>query len=114
MRNKFHSVVHTIQSHKYDIFGLTETFVKTGQSLLSIPNYTIYRNDIDKKGKRGVAIIISDKLKVEPFSLNSNISDNIEILSIKIQAGFSKSIIIVCVYRHPKYDIHKVPIEGFQ
>jgi len=57
-------------------------------------------------------VIVRDFIKVIEFDL-SDLPEcsNIEVLTIKCQVGFNKSIIISCLYRHPIYQKHTVDLD---
>jgi hypothetical protein len=77
--------------------------LKKGQAFAPFIGYSCIRNDGDFKC-RGVAILHKVFIKANIFDLClENISCNIELLSVKFQLGFHKSIIVVVIYRHPDY-----------
>lgn len=94
---EFHSVV---EYYSPQIIGLTETWLNNviQSSYLSLPSYTIYRNDRNTRGG-GVLLAINSKLK----SCIVQEQSECEILAVDIMLLFKK-IRVICVYIPPNVD----------
>lgn len=89
------------------IILLTETLLKPHfpDVLISIPGYTLYRNDrlVDNGG--GVAIYVKDVINHEPSNvtiLNTYATDPVESIWIEIKIGAVR-FTIACIYRPPRF-----------
>jgi exonuclease III len=77
--------------------------LKTGQAFAPFLGYSCIRSDGDFKC-RGVAILHKAFIKANVINLClENISSNNELLCVKFQLGFYKSIIVAVINRHPDY-----------
>ena len=95
-----------------DVLCITETWLlsNTPDEFVSIPNYKIYRKDKGRGG--GVCIYVKCSLKVNVITLRipiqTDLEDTIPIqteiedIYLSIQCEKYPSIIVGCVYRHPK------------
>ena len=81
-------------------------------SLPHILGYTFLRHDRSNKGG-GVAFYVKNALNPQKLDLMKEQKDNYELLSIKVQLGKFKSIIISSFYR-PKFDLTKNDITILQ
>jgi hypothetical protein len=101
--SKYHDTNQLVNSKDYDIFCISESCLKKGQAFAPSLGYSCLRNDGDFKC-RGVAILHKVFLKANVIDLCiENISGNIDLLCVKFQLGYHKSIIVVVIYRHPDY-----------
>ena len=67
---------------------------------VNIPSYNIYRDDQGRGG--GVCIYVKDYLKVNILENCSEKHEGIEAKWLSVQHRKLPSVIIGCVYRHPK------------
>jgi hypothetical protein len=82
---------------------VTESCIRKGQAFVPFAGYNCIRADGDCKS-RGVAILHKSHIKATSFDLSvENLSSNIELLCVKFQLDFNKSILVVVIYRHPDY-----------
>lgn len=107
VKRKYSQLHNLLEFHKYGIFCVTETLLKENHELLKLHNYIFLRNDITTKGQRGVGIFVHNDIlaKTVIFSIENN---NIEAQIIKIQINKTKSMLVGCIYRHPKYTAHVI------
>jgi len=87
LKNKINLVQCVLSEHHYDVLCFSETLLKKEHQILQFPGYNIIRNDITKKGQRGIAILINDKLKCWECKYEI-MSENIEMLMVKVQNSF--------------------------
>lgn len=69
-------------------------------SFINIPTYILYREDCGRGG--GVCLFVKDYLKVTEIMNSTEKQEGIEIKWLSIQHRKLPSIILGCVYRHPK------------
>ena len=85
-----------------DVLCVSETWLlpHTSDTLVNIPNYTIHRCD---KG-RGAGVCIYAKKCLNPTIVNTDVTthSDVEDVFIKVQCRKLPSVIIGCMYRHPK------------
>jgi len=104
LRKKYFLLKHLLDKENYDILCITESLLKPFHLIADFPGYNMIRSDIQKKGQRGVAVIYKTELKTSHYILKyDDLSNNLELISIKVQSSYFKSFIISCVYRHPLY-----------
>ena len=72
----------------------------TSDRFVNITNFKIFRNDHGRGG--GVCIYVSSDLSATPINMNMEKFNGIEDLWLTIQCRKLPSIIIACIYRHPK------------
>jgi hypothetical protein len=100
---KYHEAHQLVPSKNYDIFCVTESCIKKGQAFVPFAGYNCTKADGDCKS-RGVAILHKSHIKATSFDLSvENLSSNIELLCVKFQLDFNKSILVVVIYRNPDY-----------
>ena len=91
-----------INENNLDVLCVSETWIdpNTSDRFVSIPNFKIFRNDHGRGG--GVCIYVSSDLSATPINMNKENVDGIEDIWLTIQCRKLPSIIVACIYRHPK------------
>ena len=109
----FDEVNLMIKERNLDILCVSETWLlpHTPDRFVTIPNFNVFRNDSGRGG--GVCIFVKDTLnaKVLTLPINSRAEARevkIEDIFVTVQSCMFPSIIIGCIYRHPK-----APAESF-
>lgn len=108
--NKFQEIFSMIYKSKFDIIGISETWLKPSilDSAVKIPGFNMYRCDRDLRKGGGVAFYVSSKLKCkELFSISHfcSDSDNYELLILEVSSNVDK---LVCgvTYIPPRVNFH--------
>ena len=88
-----------------DILCVTETWLYSyiNDAFVNISTYKVYRGDHGRGG--GVCIYVRSNLTVTELNTSMEKQDGIEDIWITVQQCKFPSIIIGCVYRHPKADV---------
>ena len=91
-----------IKGQNIDILCVSETWLYPSikDVFVNIPGYNIYRQDHGRGG--GVCLFIKNSLKVTELKLGIERQEGVEDKWVSIQHKKFPSIIIGCVYRHPK------------
>ncbi len=91
-----------VSERNIDILCVSETFLLpyTPDEYVNIPNYMIFRCD-DGRGE-GACIYVSDSLNRIPVVINNPKKLGVEDVWVTAQSKKWPSIIIGCIYRHPK------------
>ena len=102
--SSINEIIILLSEENIDILCISESWLlpHTPDSFVSIPNYNIFRNDSGRGG--GVCMYVKDSLKVNVISLNLPSPSGIEDIYLSIQYEKHPSIIVGCMYRHPKAD----------
>ena len=102
LQGNFDEINILISERNIDILCISETWLSSHipDAFVNIPNYTLYRHD-NGRGS-GVCIYVKQPLHSVKIDLNITHQTGIEDLWIKIQCRKLPSIIIGCIYRHPK------------
>ena len=85
-----------------DILCMSESWLypSISDSFVNIPSYNIYRQDYGRGG--GVCMFVKNHLKVTELKMETEKHEGVEDKWISVQHRKFPSIIIGCVYRHPK------------
>ena len=85
-----------------DVLCIGETWIEPNieDSHLSIPGYKIFRCDYGRGG--GVCVYVKSDLSATLINLDTAKVPGIEDLWITVQSRKLPSVIIGCIYRHPK------------
>lgn len=91
-----------INSRDVDVICISETLLipLISDNWISIHNYTVYRKDKGRGG--GVCMYVKNTLKSNKITLNDINHPGIEDIYVTIQRNKLPSLIIACIYRHPK------------
>lgn len=91
-----------INERNIDILCISETWLSshTPDAYVNIPNYTIYRCD-NGRGS-GVCIYVKQSLNSDIIVTNIPQQTGVEDIWIRVQCRKLPSVIIGCIYRHPK------------
>ncbi len=91
-----------VKERNIDVFCVGESWLLPNlpDVYVSIPGYKIFRCDNGRGG--GVCIYVRDILTVNMMNLNVSKQEGIEDVWVTVQCRKLPSIIIGCVYRHPK------------
>ena len=88
-------------TNKPDILLFTEIKPKNGQppevSSLNIPGYTVYTNDLNENGTRGVCIYVNSQIKSSDVKINGH--EFKDCVSVKISASKKYTTLLQCIYR---------------
>ena len=106
-----------VRERNLDILCVTETWIYSymPDTFINIPNFNVYRCDYGRGG--GSCIFLHQDLKVTQLERNIDRVEGIEDVWITVQCRKLPSVIIGCIYRHPKataisfdylFDIFKV------
>ncbi|CAH2242407.1 jg7686 [Pararge aegeria aegeria] len=100
-----------IKTHNPTIILITETHLHAGinDSLINLPNYTLFRLDRKNKKGGGVAVYTLMTLNNQPFIAKLNQSlhdDSVEALWLDITYQ-TFNLILACVYRPTHYNLEK-------
>lgn len=89
-----------------DILCISESWLTTDikDEYVTIPGYTIIRNDKGRGG--GVCIYIRDIYRVAAINVNLDKPEGIEDVWITVQNRKLPTVIVGCLYRHPKSLAH--------
>lgn len=101
--SKFDLVKNHILFYKYDLFGISETWIDNSVSddKISVPGYKVFRCDFSRH-QRGVLVYVS---KFLPAKRRKDLEQNgVEIICIECQIGQIKILICNC-YRVPDFDV---------
>ncbi|XP_068229711.1 uncharacterized protein [Palaemon carinicauda] len=115
--NDFLKIVHTnaqsilghileiqlmLEEQKIDILCISETWLYPyiSDTFIHIPEYNIYREDHGRGG--GVCLYIRNYLKVTELKFGIEKQEGVEDKWVSVQHRKFPSIIVGCVYRHPK------------
>ena len=98
------SLFCVIHDNEVDILCICETWLDSflDDKYIKIRNYNVIRCDAGRGG--GTCIYVRDDLKITPINVNidkGNI-EGIEDIYIQIQSKKFPSLILGCIYRHPK------------
>lgn len=101
----FDDITRFIINNEYDIFAITETWLKstTPTASISINGYDIFRRDKQTRGG-GIVIFVKTTLKCKMiiFSNNNNFNSPSNIEQLWITCKFSnKTFALGCIYRLP-------------
>jgi len=103
IRNKYFEIRFILEYLNLDILCLSETWLKAGDELPDFVGYNFFPGPLILRG-RGVAILVRTKFKASQYLHNlSDISSNVEVLSLKVQYQFNKNLIVSSIYRRPEY-----------
>ena len=91
-----------IKERNIDVLCISETWLDSGirDSFIDIPDFNVYRNNHGRGG--GVCIYVRNDVKVKCITPNTENVIGIEDIWITIQHKKLPSLIIGCIYRHPK------------
>ena len=91
-----------IHEQNIDILCVTETWLHhyIKDALVNIPSYSVYRKDYGKGG--GVCLYVKNTLMVTELNLNIDGQEGVEDIWISVQHCKFPSMIVGCIYRHPK------------
>ena len=91
-----------LEERKTDILCVSETWLypSINDKFLNIPGYNIYREDYGRGG--GVCIYVRTDLKVAELEGEQLKVDGVECKWLSVQHRYLPSVIIGCLYRHPK------------
>lgn len=97
-----YEIEQLLYKSKFDILCVSETWLYPfmSSSFVNIPNYNLYREDCGRGG--GVCLFVRDYLKVTELTNGTEKQEGIEMKWLSIQHRKLPSIILGCVYRHPK------------
>ena len=85
-----------------DVLCVSETWLSDDikGEYIAIPDYTVFRSDKGRGG--GVCIYVKDVLKVTPVNVETERPDGVEDVWVAVQCRMLPTIIVGCLYRHPK------------
>ena len=91
-----------LEKENFDILCVSETWFYPFMSdaCINIPSYNLYREDYGRGG--GVCLFIKDHLKVNVINNRMEKQDGIEAKWLSVQHRKLPSIILGCIYRHPR------------
>ena len=91
-----------VEDRQIDVLCISETWLSPDlpDHFIDIPNYNLYRCDYGKGG--GVCIYVKIDLKIKVLNLEIEKLEGVEHIWLTIQHRMLPSVIIGCVYRHPK------------
>jgi len=91
-----------MHGNSYDIMGLSETRLDyyIPDKNVSIPNYTLYRNDRKRDGG-GVAVFVKQTPSYTHILRNDLMPNELEIIVLEIKPSNSKSFFVIMWYRPP-------------
>ena len=97
-----HELELLLEKRKIDILCVSETWLcpYIRNDFVNIPSYNLYREDLGRGG--GVCLFVREYLKVTELGIGVEKQEGIESKWLSIQHRFLPSIIVGCVYRHPK------------
>ncbi len=100
--SSIHEVKILIEDRNVDVLCVTETWLlpHTPDNYINMSNYKIFRCDGGRGA--GTCIYVRDTLKVNTITLDIPRPSDIEDIWIAVQCCRLPSIIIGCMYRHPK------------
>ena len=104
--SKFNEIKSILSGHYLDMIGVSETWLKSYHSDLSvgIPGYKVYRNDRPRLRGGGVALYIDDQIR--PTKILKCTEPGIEFIFAEISSGNSK--ILISVIYLPNGEFSKV------
>lgn len=103
IKNKIAEIEKIIYQQQLDILCITEACVKQNQVTPSITNYKSIKLEANESN-RGIVVCIKNEIKALEITIkNEKMSDNVELLVLKCQVGYNKSIYVATLYRHPVY-----------
>ena len=102
LMSNFDEITHMIAQRDIDILCVSETWLlsHTPDIHVQIPNYIIYHKDSGRGG--GVCIYIKQHLTSKLINTNIYGQVGVEDIWISVQCRKLPSIIVGCIYRHPK------------
>ncbi|KAF7211598.1 leucine-rich repeat extensin-like protein 1 [Nothobranchius furzeri] len=101
MRPKREQLEHLLCNSLIDFLGLSETWLNRSspEVIVKMPNYNVFRKDIESGRGGGVLIYVRISLKCTKIEWPSHI--NLECVGVEISLSETTSFIVVCVYRKP-------------
>ena len=100
VRNKVDELVAQIVTGRYDVVGITETWLQGVQDWqLNIQGFTTYRKDREVGRGGGVALLIRNEIK--SIALNDIGSDDVESVWVELRNHKGKKTIMGVMYRPP-------------
>jgi len=106
LTSKYHDVDAIITLKDIDIFCITESLLDSNNIFREFSNFSILRRDSFDSSERGIAILYRSCISAKIVSLPEiSASPNCEFLCIQFQIKNNKSFLVVCIYRHTKYDL---------
>jgi hypothetical protein len=91
------------QDNLFDIFTVSETWLTSSitNSEISLPGYTLVRNDRSNKRGGGTAIFVRDGI---PYKHRTDLSDEfVETCWVEVNRAKCKNQFICCAYRAPDF-----------
>ena len=94
-----------VRERNTDILCVSETWLShnTPNEQINIPDYNVFRCDKGRGG--GVCIYAKIFLNVNVLILNNDRPEGVEDVWLSVQSNKLPSIIVGCIYRHPKSDL---------
>jgi len=103
---KYHNVDALLTLKDIDILSVSESCLKSDNTFRKFSNYAILRRDSFDSSERGIAVLFRCNISAKILTLPElKPSSNCEYTCIKFLVKKIKSFIVVCIYRHTKYDL---------
>ena len=91
-----------IRERNPDVLCVSETLLSHDikDEFTAIPDYDVFRCDKGRGG--GVCIYVKDVFKVTPVNVDTERPDGVEDVWVAVQCRMLPTVVVGCLYRHPK------------